>query len=77
MQKTRLRKAVRVLSLRRTHSPRHGVTRYGVVLSRSRPTRLTHTVVKRGRSWFCSCEYFTFTGEVCAHIKAACKKAVA
>lgn len=67
-------KAAKVLSLKIAAAPRLGVTLYGVVQSRSRGTRLNHQVVKKGRTWKCSCEHNLFRGAVCEHIRAMRKK---
>jgi hypothetical protein len=76
------KKAPRIITLRRAKHPRHGVIIYANVQSRSRGTRVIHTVtaVKRGDKirWRCSCEIASFHPRVaCDHaeaVKARAKK---
>jgi hypothetical protein len=68
-------KVPRILSLRRAKNPRHGILIYSNVQSRSRGTRVIHTVTgaKRGRKklFHCSCESASFNPRVsCIHILA-------
>jgi hypothetical protein len=72
-------KLPRVLSLRHAKNPRHGVVLYGNVLSRSRSTRVVHTVTaaKRGRQFRfrCSCEAASFhPQEKCIHVRSVVRK---
>jgi hypothetical protein len=60
----------RVLSLRRAVRPLYGVNTYGTVQSVSRPNRVNHTVVKRGRRWVCTCEHHIYRNAICKHIIA-------
>jgi hypothetical protein len=64
---------VRILSLRRARKILHGVSIYGIAQSVGRPQRLSHTVLKRGKSWECVCEDFIFRRPRggCKHVKAA------
>ncbi len=69
----------RVLSFRRAKTPRHGVAYYGNVQSRSRSTRVIHTVTaaRRGRNlrFRCSCEAASFhPREKCIHVKAVVRR---
>ena len=63
----------RVLSLRKARHPKFSVSQYGIVQSVSRPNRLNHTVVKRGRVWLCTCEDSIYRNPVggCKHARAA------
>lgn len=62
-------KRAKVLSLSITDAPRLCVTAYGTVQSRSRGSRVNHTVVKVGRKFRCSCEDNIFRQATCGHIK--------
>lgn len=69
------RRIPRILSLKRAKAPRHGVLIYGNVQSRSRGTRIIHTVTgaKRGRKTIfrCSCEAASFNPRTpCLHVVA-------
>lgn len=68
--RTKAVKAVRILSLHRAVKPRNHVLVYATVESRSRGTRLNHSVVKVGRAFRCSCEHNILGNARCAHIKA-------
>jgi hypothetical protein len=68
-------KIPRILSLRRAKNPRHGILIYSNLQSRSRGTRVIHTVTgaKRGRKirFHCSCEIASFHPQVpCIHVLA-------
>lgn len=72
-------KLPRVLSLRHAKNPVNGIVIWALVASKSRPTKLTHTVtaekVGRGLVWRCLCERGGFAPrEVCLHRKAVLKK---
>ena len=65
----------RILSLKKAKAPRHGILIYSNLQSRSRGTRVIHTVTgaKRGRKlrFRCSCEHASFSPRIfCAHISA-------
>lgn len=64
-------KLPRVISLKHAKKPRNGVTLYANVQSRSRGTRVIHTVIRKNRRMLCSCESFGFgPGKTCIHIQA-------
>ena len=65
----------RVLSLKVAKAPRHGVVIYANVQSRSRGTRIIHTVTAakrlRKKIFRCSCESASFNPrKACIHILA-------
>jgi hypothetical protein len=70
----------RIISFRRAKCPRHGVTVYAYVQSKSRPS-VNHVVtgIKSGKAlrWSCSCEIRSFNPRrPCAHIVTVRRRAV-
>src|SRR5260370_38088311 len=68
-------KLPRVLSFRKATNPRNGIEYYGNVQSRSRGTRIIHTVTiatrKERKLFRCSCEAASFKPRIaCIHVEA-------
>jgi predicted nucleic acid-binding Zn finger protein len=61
---------MKIISLKHAVKPRNGVTSYAVIQSRTRGTRLNHSVVRVGRKFDCSCEDSILNqNKDCDHIK--------
>lgn len=74
-----MEKLPRVLSIKRAKKPIHGVVLYSNVQSRSRGTRVIHTVTaaKYGRKlrFRCSCEAASFNPkQKCIHVQSVVAK---
>jgi hypothetical protein len=69
------KQCIRILSFRKAVHPRNSVSVYATVASRSRGTRLNHSVAKHGRVWRWSCEANTLGGHKCAHIRRVLARA--
>lgn len=69
----------RILSLKKSKNPRHGIVLYSTVLSRSRGTRVVHVVTAAKRAnkirFRCSCEAASFSPRTrCIHVAAVAKR---